>query len=130
MSARPLKRVSKLTRDRAINLRHDPTYPEELLWSVLRGRQLDGLKFRRQHPIEPYVVDFYCADERLVVELDGKSHNDTAEYDQQRSKYLADLGLTVLRVTNDDVLTNLDGVAAGILRVVRLGRLSRRESLP
>jgi very-short-patch-repair endonuclease len=130
MSARPLKRVSKLTRDRAIEFRHNPTCPERLLWSVLRGRQLDGLKFRRQHPIEPYAVDYYCADERLVVELDGKRHNDSAEYDRRRSACLAELGLTVFRVTNDEVLTNLDGVAEGILRVVRLGRLKRRESLP
>jgi very-short-patch-repair endonuclease len=130
MSARPLKRVSKVTRDRATKLRHDPTYPEKLLWSLLRGRQLDGLKFRRQHPIEPYIVDYYCADELLVVELDGKSHNETAEYDRQRSDFLGSLGLTVYRITNDEVLTNLDGVAEGILRVVRLGRLKRRESLP
>jgi very-short-patch-repair endonuclease len=70
---------------------------------VLRGRQLDGLKFRRQHPIEPYVVDYYCADERLVVELDGKSHNDSAEYDRRRSAHLAELGLTVFRVKNDEL---------------------------
>ena len=130
MSSRPLKRVSKTTRNRAIALRHNPTSPEKLLWSILRARQLDGLKFRRQHPIEPYIVDFYCADERLVVELDGQSHNETAEQDRKRSEYLAKLGLTVFRVTNDDVLTNLDGVAAGVFRVVQLGRQTRRESLP
>ena len=130
MSIRPLKRVSELTRDRAIALRHDPTAPERLLWSILRGRQLDGLKFRRQHPMEPYIVDFYCADEQLVVELDGKSHNDAADYDSRRSEYLSKLGLTVFRVANDDVLTNLDGVAVGVLQVVRVGRLARRESLP
>jgi very-short-patch-repair endonuclease len=101
-----------------------------MLWSLPSGRKLDGLKFRRQHPIEPYIVDYYCADERLVVELDGKSHNETAEYDSQRSKFLAGLGLTVMRVTNDDVVTNLEGVAEGILRVVYQARLARRESLP
>jgi very-short-patch-repair endonuclease len=130
MSMRPLKRVSHLTRDRAITLRHNPTAPQKLLWSILRGRQLDGLKFRRQHPIEPYIVDYYCADERLVVELDGQSHNESEGYDRQRSEFLAKLGLNVFRVTNDDVLNNLDGVAEGILRVVRLERQTRRESLP
>jgi very-short-patch-repair endonuclease len=130
MSMRPLKRVSNVTRDRAVSLRHRPTEPEKLLWSILRGRKLDGLKFRRQHPIEPYIVDYYCADERLVVELDGKSHNDAEDYDRQRSAFLAKLGLTVLRVTNDDVMTNLDGVAHGILTVVHQGRLARWESLP
>ncbi|HYO24539.1 MAG TPA: endonuclease domain-containing protein [Lacipirellulaceae bacterium] len=130
MSMRPLKRVSPTTRDRAITLRHNSTAPERVLWTLLSGRKLEGLKFRRQHPIEPYIVDFYCAEERLVVELDGKSHNEREEYDKQRSELLAALGLTVFRVTNDDVLTNLDGVAAGVLRIVQLGRLSRRESKP
>jgi adenine-specific DNA-methyltransferase len=130
MSPRPLKRVERITHDRAISLRHNPTKPEHLLWSVLRGRQLDGLKFRRQHPIEPYILDFYCAEEGLVVELDGESHNRTIDYDRQRSERLERLGLTVVRVTNDDVVSNLDGVAEMILRVVRLQRLTRRESLP
>jgi very-short-patch-repair endonuclease len=130
MSMRPLRRVSKLTRDRAVSLRHDPTAPEKLLWSVLSGRKLDGLKFRRQHPIEPYIVDFYCADDSLVVELDGQSHNESEEYDQRRSEFLASLGLSVIRFTNDEVVSNLDGVAEGILRIVRLGRQLRRESLP
>jgi very-short-patch-repair endonuclease len=130
MSMRPLKRIEKITRDRAISLRHNSTKPEQVLWSLLRGRCLDGLKFRRQHPIEPYIVDFYCADEYLVVELDGESHNESVEYDQRRSECLERLGLIVVRVTNDDVLTNLDGVAEAILRVVRLQRLMRRESLP
>jgi len=79
MSMRPLNRVSSTTRDRAIELRHRPTATEKLLWSILSGRKFDGLKFRRQHPIEPYIIDFYCADESLVVELDGQSHNESEE---------------------------------------------------
>jgi very-short-patch-repair endonuclease len=75
MSMRPLKRVSPTTRHRAIAHRQNPTKPEQLLWSILSGRKLGGLKFRRQHPIEPYIVDFYCADAKLIVELDGESHN-------------------------------------------------------
>jgi len=130
MSPRPLKRVSKTTRDRAIGLRKNATKPEQLLWSILRGRQLDGLKFRRQHPIEPYVVDFYCAEAKLVVELDGQSHNGREQFDERRSKFLSQLGLSILRVTNDDVITNLDGVAEAIVRVARLVRSTRRKSLP
>ena len=117
MSIRPSKRVSKITRSRAVGLRKSASKPEQILWSVLRARQLGGLKFRRQHPIEPYVVDFYCAEARLIVELDGQSHNGREDFDKQRSEFLAKLGLKVFRVTNDDVLTNLDGVAAGIYRV-------------
>ena len=89
--------------------------------SILRGRQLNGLKFRRQHPVEPYIVDFYCVEAKLVIELDGESHNSRETYDEDRAKFLANLGLNVMRITNDDVLTNLDGVAEGISRVVRLG---------
>ena len=121
MSIRPLKRVEKVTRGRAIGLRKNTTKPDQLLRSILRGRQLAGLKFRRQHPIEPYIVDFYCADAKLIVELDGESHNGREDFDKQRSVFLAGLGLKVFRVTNDDVLTNLDGVAEGIARVARLG---------
>jgi very-short-patch-repair endonuclease len=130
MKPRPLKRVAKTTRDRAINLRKNTTKPEQILWSILRGRQLDGLKFRRQHPIEPYIVDFYCAEASLVVELDGESHNGQEVHDEKRSDHLMKLGLNIFRVTNDEVLTNLDGVAEGIARVARLAQLKRRESLP
>jgi very-short-patch-repair endonuclease len=99
MSIRLLKRVEKITRDRAVNLRKSTTKPEQLLWSILRGRQLDGLKFRRQHPLEPYIVDFYCADAKLIVELDGESHNGREDFDKRRSEFLAGLGLIVFRVT-------------------------------
>ena len=69
------KRTTQTTRERSEQLRPNSTFPEQLLWSVLRGRQLRGLRFRRQHPIEPYVVDFYCAAARLAIELDGESHD-------------------------------------------------------
>jgi very-short-patch-repair endonuclease len=126
MKPRPLKRVAKATRDRAINLRKNTTKPEQILWSILCGRQLDGLKFRRQHPIEPYVVDFYCAEASLIVELDGESHNGQEVHDKKRSDYLMKLGLNIFRVTNDEVLTNSNGVAEGIARVARLAQLKRR----
>src|SRR5882724_8496594 len=116
MTIRPLKRVTNQTRRRAVELRKNSTQPEQLLWSTLCRRQLGGLKFRRQHPIEPYIVDFYCATANLVIELDGESHDGRQEYDELRSEFLRSRGLKVLRLTNDDVLTNLDGVAEFILR--------------
>jgi very-short-patch-repair endonuclease len=76
----------------------------------LRGRNLSGLKFRRQHPIEPYIADFYCHAARLVIELDGRSHDNCSDHDKERSKFLGELGLMTLRISNDDVLNNLDGV--------------------
>jgi very-short-patch-repair endonuclease len=120
------KRVTELTRQRSHQLRTNPTFPEQLLWSVLRGKQLGGLRFRRQHPIEPYVVDFYCASARLAIELDGESHGGREQYDQQRTRCLEDQGIRVLRFSNDDVLANLDGVLELIARAVgvRPGRLT------
>ena len=118
MAIRPLRRVSEQTRERAIELRHGATGPEKILWSALRARQVDGLKFRRQHPIEPYVVDFYCAEAKLVVELDGESHEGRQAYDEQRTVFLRSLGLKVFRVANDDVVENLEGVVEAILRIV------------
>jgi very-short-patch-repair endonuclease len=115
MSIRPLKRVTNKTRSRAMELRRDATKPEKLLWTMLSRRQLGGLKFRRQHPIEPYIVDFYCASANLVIELDGESHEGREEYDASRELHLRELGLSIIRVTNDDVLNNLEGVAQAIL---------------
>lgn len=92
------------------------TKAERILWSALSGRKCGGRKFRRQHPIEPYIVDFDCAEANLVVELDGESHEHRQGYDRRRDLYLEELGLRIMRVTNDDVLDNLDGVAEAILR--------------
>ena len=105
-------------------MKANSTYPEQLLWSVLRGKQLGGLKFRKQHPMEPYIVDFYCASARLAIELDGKSHDGRERHDQRRTQYIEDQCVRVLRVSNDDVLTNLDGVLKLIARAV--GVLSAR----
>lgn len=99
------------TTDRARQLRRDSTKPEAVLWSVLRGGRLGGLKFRRQHPIGPYFADFYCHSASLVVELDGMSHNDRAEQDQRRTDFLRQSGLKVIRVLNDDVTADLEAVA-------------------
>jgi very-short-patch-repair endonuclease len=116
VTIRPSNRPTPVTRERSKQLRSNATQPEKLLWSALRGRKLGGLKFRRQHPIEPYVADFYCSEANLIVELDGESHNGQESYDARRTQSFHALGLTVMCVTNDDVLSNLDGVALAILR--------------
>jgi very-short-patch-repair endonuclease len=92
------------------------TPPEARLWVHLRGRQLGGLKFRRQHPIGAYVLDFYCAEARLAVEVDGQVHAnpDRAEHDRRRTAWLATQGIGVLRIAAEDVRTNLDGIATWI----------------
>lgn len=102
------------------DLRKNPTAPEQMLWARLRGGQL-GVKFRRQHSIGHYIVDFFAAEARLVVEVDGNSHyvSETAiRYDRDRDAYLERLGLQILRITNQEVMTNRDGVLQHIQAVI------------
>jgi very-short-patch-repair endonuclease len=110
------------TLSNARRLRQDATFPERLLWGVLRGGKVFGLKFRRQHPIPPFVVDFCCESERVVVELDGMSHVGTGAKDDERSAYLAGLGFRVIRVTNDDVIADVVGVAEWVGEEILRGR--------
>jgi very-short-patch-repair endonuclease len=93
-------------------LRRTLTPPEARLWVHLRGRQLAGLKFRRQHPAGPYVLDCYCMEARLAVEVDGQMHADPdrAEHDRRRTAWLATRGIAVLRIVAEDVRVSLDGV--------------------
>jgi very-short-patch-repair endonuclease len=88
------------------------TLPEVLLWKVIRGRRLGGWLFRRQHPIGPYVLDFYCPAARLAVEVDGAVHGlaDKAASDAVRDQWLAGRGVRVLRLPATDVLRNMDDV--------------------
>jgi len=108
-------RTSRKVIGRARELRQTSTPREKILWSILRGRRIGGLKFRRQEPIGRYVADFCCREKKLVVELDGMSHDDKAEYDQQRQKWLEDQGYRVIRILNEDV-NDLDAVARLIAR--------------
>jgi very-short-patch-repair endonuclease len=96
----------------AITLRRDATEAERQLWSALRNRQLDGVKFRRQVTLGPYIVDFLCVDAALVVEVDGGQHSE--EVDASRSAWLTAQGYQILRFWNHEVLTNLDGVVEAI----------------
>jgi very-short-patch-repair endonuclease len=102
--------------DHARSLRRKATPPERQLWSILRGRRLGGLKFRRQEPIGAYIVDFCCAERRLIVELDGSSHEDKLESDTTRTEWLTRQGYRVLRITNQDVTAELDAVARYIAK--------------
>jgi very-short-patch-repair endonuclease len=97
-------------------LRRNSTVPERLLWGQLRAGRLRDLKFRRQQPIGPFVVDFYCEQTKLVVEVDGRSHEGRADYDHAREQYLRGQGLRILRVDNDDVIHDMDTVLLGILK--------------
>jgi very-short-patch-repair endonuclease len=102
--------VSSKTITRAREMRREPTYPEYRLWMRLRAGQIGGLRFRRQHPIGPHILDFYCPSAKLAIELDGVSHEDREGYDHVRTRYLESAGLRVVRFTDDDVLRNPDNV--------------------
>ena len=96
----------------ARTMRTNATDAEYLMWQILRNKQFMHLKFRRQHMIKPYIVDFYCHEIGLVVELDGGQHNtnDGKEYDAERTKFLEALGLKVVQYWNHDVLGRTDVV--------------------
>jgi very-short-patch-repair endonuclease len=111
-------RSALLTKSRAQQLRQIAPFSERILWSLLRGRRLNGRKFRRQQPVGPYVADFFCEATKLVIELDGESHGDRQTQDRARDEYMRQRGLIVLRIPNDELLTNKEGVLETILRVV------------
>jgi very-short-patch-repair endonuclease len=105
--------VTRYTGDtlaKAQRLQRELTDAERKLWSVLRNRQLEGAKFRRQQPIGPFIVDFVCQEQRLIVEADGGQHSDNAA-DARRTAFLESKGYRVLRFWNNDILNNLDGMA-------------------
>ena len=102
--------------ERARAMRHEAAPAEQKLWQCVRGRQLCGYKFRRQQPLPPYVADFFCAEAKLVVELDGESHGERQAYDARRTQRLVRGGLNVIRFENDDVFHFLDSVLEEILR--------------
>jgi very-short-patch-repair endonuclease len=102
---------------KARQLRRSMTDAERKLWKALRDRQLDGIKFRRQHPLGPYVLDFFSEAHQLVVEVDGGQHADESNRDAARTAWLNAHGCRVLRFWNNEVLSNLPGVLAEISRV-------------
>ncbi|NJK38225.1 MAG: endonuclease domain-containing protein, partial [Oscillatoriales cyanobacterium SM2_3_0] len=99
----------------AREFRKEPTPSENILWQALRGRKLEGRKFKRQQPIGAFIVDFFCSAERLIVEVDGIVHESQQEADQQRQELLESLGLRVVRVASELVETDLD-VALAVVR--------------
>ena len=93
-------------------LRKNQTYAEQKLWSALRNRRLEGRKFRRQHSIGKYTVDFFCYEEKLVIEIDGDSHNNigSMQYDIDRDDFLIERGNKILRFTNDEIYYHFEEV--------------------
>jgi len=103
----------------ARKLRKEATEAEIRLWSKLRWKQLDGFRFRRQQPIGPYIVDFFCPEARLIVEVDGGQHSDREAYEAERTEWLEGRGYRVIRFGNYDALANTEGVRLTIAEALR-----------
>ena len=106
-------------------LRTHGTSAEAMMWKILKGRQLEGAKFRRQFNIEPYILDFYCPECRICIELDGDGHYsaDGYEHDQKRSKYLYDVhGITTFRYENKDVFKYPEAISKQICELIKTKR--------
>jgi very-short-patch-repair endonuclease len=99
-------------------LRNTMTYHENLLWEKLKGKQICGLRFRRQHPISFFIVDFYCHEARLVIEVDGEIHVDKIDYDDGRSAEMEKFGIKVIRFTNLEVENIIEKVIRRIEAIV------------
>ena len=115
-------------RSRARELRKKATLAENLLWEQLRNRRLNGIKFRRQHILSPYIVDFYCPAHRLVIEIDGEVHNFQKEYDLSRTTYFEEKNIKVLRFWNNEIEQDIDTVLDKIIEACTLPspRIGRR----
>ena len=114
----------------ARELRQQQTDAEQLIWRLLRDHRFLDLKFRRQHPLKPYVLDFYCCEARLAIELDGGQHNEPAQRrkDQTRSRFIQSQGIRVVRFWDHDVLLNTEAVLEAIVRAVEEIRPSPKPS--
>ena len=114
------KRQDERLTENARNLRAAQTKAESLLWYVLRGRRLCGLKIRRQYPIDPFIADFACIEKKLIIEIDGGYHDCVDERDKSRQKRLESSGWRVLRFSNEVVLSDVEAVALAIARFLEL----------
>ncbi|OGP74933.1 MAG: DNA (cytosine-5-)-methyltransferase [Deltaproteobacteria bacterium RBG_13_58_19] len=103
----------------ARNLRHSGTEAERLLWRHLKGKQLEGCKFRRQQPVGKYIVDFVCFSKKIIIEVDGGQHAIEKDKDSERDRWLISEGFKILRFWNNEVLQNLAGVVEVIGREIK-----------
>ena len=106
------------TMKKAKLLRSKMTQSESILWEKLKGKQINGLRFRRQHPINIYIVDFYCHTQKLVIELDGEIHKSQIEYDNERTKDLNIYGLNIIRFHNYEIEEDIDNIISKIKNTI------------
>jgi very-short-patch-repair endonuclease len=106
--------LQKQLRSLAHSMRLNPTSAEAKLWQTLKGKSLNGFKFRRQHPLFSYIVDFYCSQAKLIIEVDGPIHDHQIPRDQSRDAFFKQQGCKILRFKNKDIYLNLDSVKSKI----------------
>jgi very-short-patch-repair endonuclease len=108
--------ASATTKALAAELRKNMTYAEKVLWQQLRNRKLDNLKFRRQHPVAIFILDFYCHEKKLAIEVDGGIHNneEQKEWDENRTYELNEFGIVILRFSNEEVIDKTEMVVDSI----------------
>jgi very-short-patch-repair endonuclease len=115
-------RVPAYTKTFSRQLRNEMTVAESYLWQRLRSRQIHGFKFRRQHPVGKYILDFACIEARLAIEVDGGQHNEMQINDDQRTALLEAQGWKVLRFWNNEVLQNIEGVLEKVLNALTVDK--------
>lgn len=101
---------NQIQKDRRRELRKNQTEAENILWQKIRGRKMNNLKFHRQYSVGPYILDFFCPQIRLNIELDGEQHKDAREYDRERELFLKDKDITIIRFWNSEVLDKIENV--------------------
>src|SRR5262245_42103523 len=116
-----LNRVRPSTKTHARQLRTAMTDAERRLWQSLRLRQFDGYKFRRQHPVGHYVVDFVCVEAKLIVEVDGGQHSERQDYDASRTEWLSQRGFRVVRFWNHEVMNDIEAVKGAMWETLHEG---------
>ena len=99
-------------------LRKEMTEAEKKLWQYLRAKQVFGIKFRRQQQINNYIVDFYCPSKRIIIELDGGQHANNIK-DKERDKFMEDKGIKVIRIWDNDIMNNIEGVMEHIMNIIK-----------
>jgi len=118
--SRRIRGTTKEIEEAACRLRQELTTAEDILWQALRGRQLGGLKFRCQHPVGRFIVDFYCPSCKLSIEVDGSIHDLQQSYDRDRTKAMQVFGYEILRFTNDEVMYDLPNVLSRIVEAAKV----------
>ena len=130
MAQRRRRRIVPSVMRAAREHRVEPTGAEELLWEVVRGQQIRGLQIRRQHPVGPFILDFYCPKKKLCIELDGSVHDGREMMDEARTEALATLKIRVIRFRNDEVLNDLPSVLQRIEAALDAASTSSSPPLP